>query len=879
MDCFTLENLSFTYPNQEKAALNNINLSIKKGVFFLICGHSGCGKSTLLRNLKCLPALHGERTGEVLFFSTPIEAVPERTQAEKIGFVTQSAENQIVTDKVWHELAFGLESLGEDTAVIRKRVAEMAAFFGIEQWFHKNISELSGGQKQLLALASVMTLQPDALILDEPTAQLDPLAANEFLTALGRINREFGTTVIISEHRLEEAFTLASEVLVMENGSALVCGTPSEVALKLKACSHGMFSAMPTPMRVWAGIENDLECPITVREGVGFIEKLAQEKHLKPTAVRERIISEEIVLSAENVWFRYERDLPDVLKDFSVKLYKGELFALMGGNGAGKSTALRVLAGIKPAYRGEVTKKGKTALLPQDPKTLFIKKTIGEELYSAFDGMRLKAEEKKSRVIEVAELCGIVELLNRHPYDASGGELQRAGLARILLTEPEIILLDEPTKALDVEFKTELATLLKRLTKGGVSIFMVSHDVNFCAEYADRCGLIFDGEIVACATPEEFFSGNSFYTTSANRMARSVLPRAVTAGDIISAFGGHTDEVVADTVEYKKTPLAEKKQETQARGISAFKKLAALACGAVATVIFGYVISQTDLSRLVNSGGISGDVKTQLLLYGALIASLFGLFALLKGGKKKDKIRQTAVEKGRFSHRTVFSAGIILLLIPLTVLFGMFCLDNKSYGIISLLVVLECMLPFFLFFEGRRPQPRELVTVAVLCALGVASRIAFFMLPQFKPVAALAIIAGVAFGGETGFLVGSITMLVSNMMFGNGPWTPWQMLCMGLLGFFAGILYRKDILRAGRISLAIYGAIGCVVIYGGIINPTSLLLWSPEGLTLEVVLAAYISGFPMDLIHALSTAFFLYVLSEAMLEKLERLKTKYGLAE
>ena len=251
MALFTVENLTFSYPGQTARAIDSLSLTVPEGAFLVLCGPSGCGKSTLLRQLKPALAPHGTRQGRILFRDTPLDRVDQRTLAARIGFVQQSPENQIVTDKVWHELAFGLESLGVDTPTIRRRVAEMAAFFGIEDWFYRDVSQLSGGQKQLLNLASVMAMQPDVLILDEPTSQLDPIAASDFLAVLGKINRELGTAVVLTEHRLEEAFPLATAVAVMDRGQLLCTGTPYDVGRRLKALGHRMFLAMPAAMRVW----------------------------------------------------------------------------------------------------------------------------------------------------------------------------------------------------------------------------------------------------------------------------------------------------------------------------------------------------------------------------------------------------------------------------------------------------------------------------------------------------------------------------------------------------------------------------------------------------------------------------------------------------
>ena len=877
MECFTLENINFSYPEQDCLALKNVNLSVNKGDFLIICGPSGCGKSTLLRQFKSVLTPHGIRTGRVLFFGSPLENISERVQSEKVGYVLQSPENQVVTDKVWHELAFLPESLGYGTDEIRKHVAETTAFFGIENWFYKNVSELSGGQKQLLSLASVMTAQPEVIILDEPTAQLDPIAASEFLSVLGKLNRELGITVILTEHRLEEAFSFANRVAVMEKGSILCCDTPKNIGVRLKNDKSGMFLAMPTAMRVWAALGGNCECPITVCEGSSFLTEYSKNHDCADVSDEKTPIAETTALSAKNLFFRYSRELPDVLKDFSFELHRGEFFALLGGNGVGKSTALKLLAGLLKPYRGTVSTTGKICVLPQDPTTLFVKKSIGEELLSAFDGKKTERSEKLRKVNETAQLCGISDLLEKHPFDVSGGEQQRAALARVLLCEPDIILLDEPTKGFDAEFKTEFAAVLERLLACGTSVFMVSHDVSFCAEYAHRCGLLFDGEIVSCGTPTQFFSGNKFYTTPANRMARNILPSAITADGIIAAFGGKVQSrrtvvktpLLTKPIEEKNVNDKNKKSE-----LSAWRKAMAALFSLSAVGLFAYSVKKTDLTSIVTSSGITASTNRQYIVYALLILSLFGVFFSVF--RRSDKPLEMPNKK-RLSGRTAAACVMILFFIPITVFIGVFYLNDRSYGLISLLVMAECMLPFFLVFEGRKPKARELVTVAALSAMGVAGRVAFFMLPQFKPVTALTIIAGVALGGETGFMVGALSMLLSNMMFSQGPWTPWQMFCMGIIGFFAGILYRKGLLRRNRFSLAIFGALSCMIIYGGIINPASVLMWSPESFNFKTIIASYISGFPMDLIHAFATALFLLFGAEPMLEKLDRIKTKYGL--
>ena len=880
METFAVRDLTFFYPEQEQPALERVNLTVEQGAFLVLCGPSGCGKSTLLRQLKPTLTPHGHCRGEIDFEGAPLGKLDRRSQSAKIGFVQQSPENQIVTDKVWHELAFGLESLGYDTPTIRRRVSEMASFFGIQNWFYRNVAELSGGQKQLLNLASVMALQPSVLILDEPTSQLDPIAGAEFLATLGRINRELGTTVILTEHRLEEVFPLATDVAVMDRGHILCTGTPAEVGMALKERSDALFAAMPEPMRIWAAVETDAPCPVTVGRGRAWLEELAQKQPLLPLPAEQIPAPGETVLRADEVWFRYEKELPDAVRGLSLTLGRGEFLALLGGNGTGKTTTLGLLAGLYRPYRGTCEVSGRIALLPQDPQTLFVKKTVREDLLEMLEREKLSREEQVEELAHAVSLCQLEELLDRHPYDLSGGEQQRAALAKVLLHKPEILLLDEPTKGLDAEFKQVFAQILRTLLHRGVAVLMVSHDVAFCARYAHRCALFFDGAITAEGTPRAFFSGNSFYTTAANRMARSVLPQAVTAEDVIAACGGVLPPEPPLPEDREPLPVERRKSaEGQKKQFPLWRKLLSAVSGAVAVVLFIMTVRVTDLSALVGSGGISAEGVSNLGWSAALLAAL-AVFAASVSRRAEAPVRPAQIPEDRrkLPKRTLAAAVMILLLIPVTIFIGFSYLENRHYYLTALLVLLEIMLPFFLVFEGRKPRARELVLIAALCALGVVGRLAFFMLPQFSPVLALVILAGVAFGGETGFLVCAVTMLVSNMALGQGPWTPWQMFAMGLIGFLAGVLFRKGVLGRGRAALCAFGVLAAIVIYGGIMNPASALMWLHD-LTPQILLAYYITGFPMDCIHATGTALFLWLAAEPMLEKLDRIKVKYGLVE
>jgi len=881
VDTFAIHDLTFFYPGQAVPALDRLDLTVRSGEFWVLCGPSGCGKSTLLRQLKTVLAPHGHRLGEIRFEGVPLDELDQREQAARIGFVLQSPENQLVTDKVWHELAFGLESLGYDTPIIRRRVAEMASFFGIQTWFYKNVAELSGGQKQLLNLASVMAMQPSVLILDEPTSQLDPIAAADFLATLGKINRELGTTILLTEHRLEEAFPLAGRVAVLDRGRLLCTGTPSQVGAALKDAGHAMFQAMPAPMRIWAAVGDSSPCPVTVREGRDWLGRFAAAHPLGALPEEQRhAYPPEAAITARDLWFKYEKDLPDVVKGLSLTVRRGEFLALLGGNGTGKTTSLKLLSGLLKPCRGELETVGRLGVLPQNPQALFVKKTVREDLFELLKGRPLSRAAQEEQVARAVTLCRLEELLDRHPYDLSGGEQQRAALAKILLLEPDVLLLDEPTKGLDAGFKQTLAEILQRLLHRGVAVLMVSHDIEFCARYAHRCALFFDGTIVTEGPPRAFFSGNSFYTTAANRMARTRLPGAVTAEEVIAACGGALPpEPELPEASPPLPPPGEHSADDRPGPLPWWRRLIAAVSAAAALLLLCNAVGAADLTALIGAAGASSAGMTHLKLDALLLAALL-VFTLAVSRRAPPPVVPIQVprERRRLPKRTVAAAVMILLLVPVTLFVGLFYLDNKKYYFISLLILLECMAPFFLLFEGRKPQARELVVIAVLCAVAVAGRAALFMLPQCKPVMALTILAGVAFGGEAGFLVGAMTMLLSNLLFAQGPWTPYQMFAMGIIGFLAGLLFRRGLLRRSRVSLAVFGALSAIVVYGGIMNPVSALLWS-QALNGAVLLTYYLSGFPMDLIQAIATFLFLWFAAEPMLEKLERIKVKYGLME
>ncbi len=545
-----IENLSFSYPAADAPALDGVTLSIERGEYVTLCGKSGSGKSTLMRHLKTVLAPHGERTGTVRFNGKLLDEVDVRAQSASIGFVMQNPDSQIVTDKVWHELAFGLESLGCEQKVMRLRVAEMASYFGIQSWFDKDVSDLSGGQKQLLNLASIMAMQPSVLILDEPTSQLDPIAASDFLNTVRKINLELGTTIIVSEHRLEEVFPVADRVIVMDGGRIIADDTPRKIGDRLRDTNDDMFVALPSPMQIYYGVGSALPCPLTVREGRNWLSDEFEGQEIKVTELSEKEELPEVVDAAielREVWFRYGKDLPDIIKGMSLQVQRGTLAAIVGGNGTGKSTTIKTICGICRPYRGKVLVNGKDvfkyksaelfrgtlSMLPQDPQSLFVKKTVRDELLEMLSDVEGTKESKLQTAEGIARLCEIDCYLDSHPYDLSGGEQQRAALAKVLLCDPKILLLDEPTKGIDNFFKIKLANMMLKLKERGVTVIMVSHDIEFCARYADSVSMFFNGGVVTTNTPSAFFSSNSFYTTAANRMSRHLFSNGITNEDVM----------------------------------------------------------------------------------------------------------------------------------------------------------------------------------------------------------------------------------------------------------------------------------------------------------------------------------------------------------
>lgn len=529
MEILSCKNVAFKYNESTGYALSDCTFSVKKGEKVMLCGASGSGKSTLLRLLKREVSPRGELSGEIDLIGKAATELSDRESAEKIGFVMQDPDSQTVCDKVSSELAFGLESFGVPSKEIQSRVGEMAAFFGIEPLYDRDISTLSGGQKQLVSLCSIMVTGPDILLLDEPTAQLDPVAAKELLSILDRLNKEMGVTIIIAEHDPEELFDSCDKILYLSNGKTAFFDTPAKAAKCF--AQNDLEGFLPETAKVFAGLCSDL--PLNVRQGRAQLENLVTEDTTQ-TDESTAESTEPYALECKNIWQRYEKDSPDILKGCDLAVRKGECYGLLGSNGGGKSTLLRVICGLCKPYMGAVSLFGKKqkaykngslfremlAFLPQEPVTMFVKESVREDLLQSAD---------ENAVKKIAERMEIEPLLDRHPWDLSGGEIQKCAFAKILLADPKIIVLDECTKGMDSFAKKALGDVLASLKAEGRTILLVTHDLEFAAENCERCGLLFDGKIAAEDNAVRFFSRNRFYTTAAARLTRGFFSGAVTS--------------------------------------------------------------------------------------------------------------------------------------------------------------------------------------------------------------------------------------------------------------------------------------------------------------------------------------------------------------
>ncbi len=544
-----VQDYSFSYGDTGVNVLNGISFCLEKGSFTALCGVSGSGKSTLLRAFKPELAVAGESSGQIRVLGDDPYSLSPIESATRVGFVMQDPENQIVTDTVWHELAFGLENIGMDTETMHRRVAETAHFFGIGGWFDRRTTDLSGGQKQLLNLAAIVVMQPAVLVLDEPTSQLDPIAAKDFFDVLERVNSELGITIIIIEHRLEDVLPIADRVLFLQKGGKLSYdGDRDGFVRMLVENREGFDAALPAATRMGAclnraGLSDGTNAPypVTVREGRTFIAQAVEHARETGNPIESRplgreVPADDVALSARDLWFRYTKEMPFVLRGVDFDVHAGRIAALVGGNGSGKSTLLSALSGIRKPERGRIAnpKKLHVALMAQNPKMLFVHDRLVDDLLEWQDLGKYSEKD----VDDMLERFGLAEMRTRHPYDLSGGETQKAALAKILLLNPDVLLLDEPVKGIDALAKAQIGEILTDLAVNeGKAILMTAHDLEFVSEVTHTCSMMFGCEVTCTQDAHGFFVDNLFYSTPTARIARGTLEGCVTTADIAASFG------------------------------------------------------------------------------------------------------------------------------------------------------------------------------------------------------------------------------------------------------------------------------------------------------------------------------------------------------
>ncbi|MEQ6377204.1 energy-coupling factor transporter ATPase [Bacillaceae bacterium S4-13-56] len=538
MEILSANNISFRYPEVKDKAISDLSFSIQKGEFVVLCGPTGSGKSTLLRLLKQEIAPHGVRQGSFFFNGEAMENIDQEFLIKEIGLVFQDPENQITMDHVMEELVFGMENLGMSTSYMRKKVAELVHFFGLNHLLEKKTSELSGGQKQLINLVAVLLLEPSVLLLDEPTSQLDPIASKEFIHILQRLNREFGMTILIAEHRLEELFEVADRVIMLDKGELKHDTTPRAFVQKIS--SHSVFRQyLPNSALLFLDSMPDTnggEVPLNVNEARKWLS--AQEIEILPKDLMEKENTEKKnhILQLKEVDYSYSKYTVPVLRNLSLSVHEGEWLTIVGANGTGKSTLLKVISGLlKPQHGsvriyGQKIKKANSKgihYLPQNPKLFFLQDTLRKEFDLLAHRHQLGNPDQK--IDDLLEEFQLTHLQDRHPYDLSGGELQKAALLGALVIQPSILLIDEPTKGLDPESKRTYGDLIASQVAKGVTVVMVTHDTEFAALYSTRCSMLFQGSITSLEATREFFSENTYYTTVINRITRnSPVPSALT---------------------------------------------------------------------------------------------------------------------------------------------------------------------------------------------------------------------------------------------------------------------------------------------------------------------------------------------------------------
>lgn len=549
MGLYEVDNLNYYYPEKDLPSLVNIKLSIEEGEFIFLIGPSGGGKSSLLRALAgLLPDYYGGKIGgEVLYDNCPLARWDKRRLAREIGMIFQDPERQLVMTVVEQEIAFGLENLGIPLREMRRRVAEVLSLFDLSSFKGESTFNLSGGQKQKVVLASISAMYPRVLLLDEPTSQLDPVAAQEFLNYIYRLNIEWGLTVVLVEQRVDRCFHLADRVVLMDKGKVVCSSSPRELVQKAGG-NYKYF--IPPVTRVFYN-SNFLEAPLTIKEGRKILKEqvgIQKDEPVEPWTVSPAHVSagnsknKVPVLETKNLCFAYPKK-EKCLKGLSLKLYPGEITAVLGENGSGKSTLLKNLNGLLKPQQGKILLNQKDitcsraeqlsayiGYLSQNPNDYLFNETVFEEI--SFN-LKARGRDNKRWVEQLIDLLKLAHLKEVNPRDLSGGERQRVALGTVLAVNPPVLLLDEPTRGLDAELKHELGLILNVLRDQGKSILVVTHDIEFAAELSQRVLIISDGEIAAEGDKAEILSNSLYYASQVNKLFRGICPSILTVEEAV----------------------------------------------------------------------------------------------------------------------------------------------------------------------------------------------------------------------------------------------------------------------------------------------------------------------------------------------------------
>ena len=536
------ETFSFTYNCEKVKSLDAIDLEVNPGEILLIQGPTGSGKSTLLKSLKKELLPFGRKEGCITLDNCRVEDISLTQSAQMVGFVFQNPLNQVVCDTVEAELAFGMENLGKSKTEIRERIAELSLYFGMSDWLRKDIQCLSMGELQLVNLASIIAMTPDILLLDEPFAQLDPIAKERFLQMLLKLNEDFNLTIVIVEHDIDLLYHHCDQVIVLNNGRIMERGNPRQLAERYKESKVNRY--LPIATQVFHVLGGEGPIPINVKEGIRFLNKVEGLEETIDSERKKEVRPES--LKIKNLTFRYDRESSYILEEINLTLKEGDVLCLFGANGSGKTTLLKVIIGILKNKQGKIwwnniriTPKsldkllGRTiGYLPQTPNSLLFSGTVRHNLIEMMTYHNLDMIKQRDNIEGILIDLDLKHIEHRKVDALSYGEQQLVALAKVFILHPKLVLLDEPTKGLDREKKETVNVFLKRKASEGVTIIMTCHDPDFAAEVGSLCTLLSQQRLTALQTPESFFSTHAFFTTTVKKIVHQRLSNVVTLDEL-----------------------------------------------------------------------------------------------------------------------------------------------------------------------------------------------------------------------------------------------------------------------------------------------------------------------------------------------------------